>query len=87
MKVSRPEKGRFSNQSNSLGYNGLILTLCMERLCCKKHWVEKRTVLRTNNARILKVGQIKDDFRLWVQVTGTMVVLSMVIQKGGSERD
>jgi len=39
------------------------------------------------NVRIQKVDQIKEDFRLLAQVTGTMVMLSVVIQKGGNEKE
>lgn len=39
------------------------------------------------NVRIQKVDQIKDDFRLWAQVTGTTVMLSVVIWKGGNEKE
>lgn len=39
------------------------------------------------NVRIQKSGPNKDDFQLWAQVTGTMVTLSMVIQKGGNEKE
>lgn len=30
---------------------------------------------------------MKDDLRLWADVTGVTVVLSMVIQKGGNEKE
>lgn len=33
------------------------------------------------------MDQIKDDFRLRAQVTGTMAMLSVVIQKGGNEKE
>ena len=53
-----------------------------EMLCRKENSLKHRP-----NVRIQKVDQIKDDFRLWAQVTGTMVMLSVVIQKGGNEKE
>lgn len=54
----------------------------LQEMLCRKESLKHRM-----NIRIQKVDQIKDDFRLWAQVTGTMVMLSVVIQKGGSEKE
>lgn len=48
---------------------------------------KKKSRKHRMNVRIQKVDQIKDDFRLWAQVTSTMVMLSVVIWKGGNEKE
>lgn len=48
---------------------------------------KKKSCKHRMNVRIQKVDQIKDDFRLWAQVTSTMVMLSVVIRKGGNEKE
>lgn len=47
---------------------------------------KKKSRKHRMNIRIQKVDQIKDYFRLWAQVTGTMVMLSVMIRKGGNEK-
>lgn len=60
---------------------------------CEKAMLEemlgrkKKSRKHRMNVRIQKLDQIKDDFRLWAQVTGTMVMLSVVIRKGGNEKE
>lgn len=64
-------------------------SLCVWKCYAAKNVTQKKeySLKHKLNVRILKVGQIKDDFRVWAQATGAMVTLSMVIQKGGNEKE